>query len=53
MSNHEDIYERLESEFDYFLLEMKPYALKHPNKTGKRSYSLTNVTAQTSLVAGF
>uniref|UniRef100_A0A3Q3WM44 DUF4485 domain-containing protein n=1 Tax=Mola mola TaxID=94237 RepID=A0A3Q3WM44_MOLML len=36
MSNHEDIYERLESEFDYFLLEMKPYALKHPNKTDRQ-----------------
>lgn len=34
MSKYEDSWERLDSEFDHFLLDMKPYVLKHTNKTG-------------------
>lgn len=32
MSNHEDSWERLDTEFDHCLLDMKPYVLKHPDK---------------------
>lgn len=35
MNKHEDVWERLDSEFDHFLLDMKPYVLKHPSKTGE------------------
>lgn len=35
MSKHEDSCDWLDTEFDHFLLDMKPYVLKHPNKTGK------------------
>ncbi|KAM6913720.1 centrosomal protein of 112 kDa [Lycodopsis pacificus] len=34
MSRHEDSW--LDTEFDHFLLDMKPYVLKHPNKTERR-----------------
>ncbi|XP_071766552.2 centrosomal protein of 112 kDa [Centroberyx gerrardi] len=36
MSKHEDSWERLDSEFDHFLLDMKPYVLKHPHKTERQ-----------------
>lgn len=32
MSNSEDSWERLDTEFDHCLLDMKPYVLKHPDK---------------------
>ncbi len=35
MSKCEDSWDRLDIEFDHFLLDMKPYVLKHPNKTGE------------------
>lgn len=35
MSKHEDSCDRLDTEFDHFLLDMKPYVLKHHNKTGE------------------
>lgn len=35
MNTHEDSAERLDTEFDHILLDMKPYVLKHPNRTGK------------------
>nr|XP_020475503.1 centrosomal protein of 112 kDa isoform X2 [Monopterus albus] len=36
MSKYEDSWERLDTEFDHFLLDMKPYVLKHPNKTERQ-----------------
>ncbi|XP_031727952.1 centrosomal protein of 112 kDa isoform X2 [Anarrhichthys ocellatus] len=36
MSRHEDSWDRLDTEFDHFLLDMKPYVLKHPNKTERQ-----------------
>uniref|UniRef100_A0A667YY54 Centrosomal protein 112 n=1 Tax=Myripristis murdjan TaxID=586833 RepID=A0A667YY54_9TELE len=36
MSKYEDSWERLDSEFDHFLLDMKPYVLKHTNKTERQ-----------------
>ncbi|CAK6964763.1 centrosomal protein of 112 kDa isoform X2 [Scomber scombrus] len=36
MSKTEDSLERLDTEFDHFLLDMKPYVLKHPNKTERQ-----------------
>ncbi|XP_029997601.1 centrosomal protein of 112 kDa isoform X2 [Sphaeramia orbicularis] len=36
MSKHEDSWERLDKEFDHCLLDMKPYVLKHPNKTERQ-----------------
>ncbi|KAM4717696.1 centrosomal protein of 112 kDa isoform 2-T2 [Anableps anableps] len=36
MSKHEDLWERLDSEFDHLLLDMKPYVLKHPSKTERQ-----------------
>ncbi|XP_054463381.1 centrosomal protein of 112 kDa isoform X2 [Anoplopoma fimbria] len=36
MSKQEDSWDRLETEFDHFLLDMKPYVLKHPNKTERQ-----------------
>lgn len=35
MSKHEEFTDRLDTEFDHFLLDMKPYVLKNPSKTGK------------------
>ncbi|XP_037834665.1 centrosomal protein of 112 kDa isoform X2 [Kryptolebias marmoratus] len=32
MKKREDSWERLDTEFDHLLLDMKPYVLKHPNK---------------------
>ncbi|XP_042249170.1 centrosomal protein of 112 kDa isoform X1 [Thunnus maccoyii] len=40
MSKHEDSLERLDTEFDHFLLDMKPYVLKHPNKTERQRCAL-------------
>ncbi|XP_019132830.2 centrosomal protein of 112 kDa isoform X1 [Larimichthys crocea] len=36
MSKHEDSWDKLETEFDHFLLDMKPYVLKHPNRTERQ-----------------
>ncbi|KAF7666391.1 hypothetical protein LDENG_00107850 [Lucifuga dentata] len=36
MNKYEEPWEKLDSEFDYFLLDMKPYVLKHPNKTERQ-----------------
>ncbi|TNN85462.1 Centrosomal protein [Liparis tanakae] len=36
MSKHEDSCDRLDTEFDQFLLDMKPYVLKHHNKTERQ-----------------
>ncbi|KAM9345789.1 LOW QUALITY PROTEIN: centrosomal protein of 112 kDa [Symphorus nematophorus] len=36
MSKHEDSLDRLDAEFDHFLVDMKPYVLKHPNKTERQ-----------------
>ncbi|KAM7372030.1 hypothetical protein PAMP_009227 [Pampus punctatissimus] len=36
MSKPEDTLEMLDTEFDHFLLDMKPYVLKHPNKTERQ-----------------
>ncbi|KAM3863887.1 centrosomal protein of 112 kDa [Diretmus argenteus] len=40
MSKHEDAWERLDSDFDHYLLDMKPYVLKHPNKTERQHCAL-------------
>ncbi|XP_042361086.1 centrosomal protein of 112 kDa isoform X2 [Plectropomus leopardus] len=36
MSKREDSWDKLDTEFDHFLLDMKPYVLKHPNKTERQ-----------------
>lgn len=36
MSHHDDSWERLDTEFDHCLLDMKPYVLKHPHKTERQ-----------------
>ncbi|XP_010768276.1 centrosomal protein of 112 kDa-like, partial [Notothenia coriiceps] len=36
MSKYEDSWEWLDTEFDHFLLDMKPYVLKHPSKTERQ-----------------
>ncbi|XP_068575184.1 centrosomal protein of 112 kDa [Cebidichthys violaceus] len=36
MNRQEDSWDRLDTEFDHFLLDMKPYVLKHPNKTERQ-----------------
>ncbi|KAF6717499.1 Centrosomal protein of 112 kDa [Oryzias melastigma] len=36
MNKHEDSPERLDTEFDHILLDMKPYVLKHPIKTERQ-----------------
>ncbi|XP_067332394.1 centrosomal protein of 112 kDa isoform X2 [Channa argus] len=36
MSKHEDSWERLDTEFEHFLLDLKPYVLKHPDKTARQ-----------------
>ncbi|XP_070837049.1 centrosomal protein of 112 kDa [Chaetodon trifascialis] len=40
MSKHEDSWERLDTEFDYFLLDMKPYVLKLSNKTERQQCAM-------------
>lgn len=40
MSSHEDFNDQLDSEFDYFLLDMKPYVLKNPSKIGKVRFTV-------------
>jgi len=37
MSRHDDTPERLNADFEGYLGDMKPYLLKHPNRTGKKS----------------
>ncbi|XP_020491915.1 centrosomal protein of 112 kDa isoform X2 [Labrus bergylta] len=36
MSKHGDSWDRLDTDFDQCLLDMKPYVLKHPNKTERQ-----------------
>ncbi|KAI4822412.1 hypothetical protein KUCAC02_007963 [Chaenocephalus aceratus] len=36
MSKYDDSWEWLDTEFDHFLLDMKPYVLKHPSKTERQ-----------------
>ncbi|XP_047212814.1 centrosomal protein of 112 kDa-like isoform X4 [Girardinichthys multiradiatus] len=36
MSEHEALWERLDTEFDHVLVDMKPYVLKHPSKTERQ-----------------
>uniref|UniRef100_A0A3B3VLV1 Centrosomal protein 112 n=1 Tax=Poecilia latipinna TaxID=48699 RepID=A0A3B3VLV1_9TELE len=36
MSKQEELWEKLDSEFDHILLDMKPYVLKHPSKTERQ-----------------
>ncbi|XP_077939951.1 centrosomal protein of 112 kDa isoform X8 [Gasterosteus aculeatus] len=36
MSQDQHSWERLDTEFDHFLLDMKPYVLKHPSKTERQ-----------------
>lgn len=49
MSKHEDSYDWLDTEFDHFLLDMKPYVLKHPNKTGKTCVNVRSLRQHYSL----
>lgn len=51
MNQHEEFNDRLDTEFDYLLLDMKPYVLKNPNKTGKVKFTVFfGVFIQTSVV---
>ncbi|MED6288556.1 hypothetical protein CHARACLAT_027806, partial [Characodon lateralis] len=36
MSEHEALWDRLDTEFDHVLVDMKPYVLKHPSKTERQ-----------------
>ncbi|XP_016529502.1 centrosomal protein of 112 kDa isoform X2 [Poecilia formosa] len=36
MNKQEELWEKLDSEFDHILLDMKPYVLKHPSKTERQ-----------------
>lgn len=40
MSKREEFNDRLDTEFDHFLLDMKPYVLKNPSKTGKVRFTV-------------
>ncbi|XP_070704230.1 centrosomal protein of 112 kDa [Pempheris klunzingeri] len=40
MSKYEDSWDKLDTEFDHFLLDMKPYVLKHPIKTERQRCAL-------------
>lgn len=40
MSRHEEFNERLDTEFDHFLLDMKPYVLKNPSKAGEVGFTV-------------
>uniref|UniRef100_A0A3B4U3L4 Centrosomal protein 112 n=1 Tax=Seriola dumerili TaxID=41447 RepID=A0A3B4U3L4_SERDU len=40
MSKREDSWEKLDTEFDHFLLDMKPHVLKHPNKTERQQCAI-------------
>lgn len=35
MNKQEETWEKLDSEFDHHLVDMKPYVLKLPHKTGR------------------
>lgn len=39
MSKHEDAWDKLDTEFDHYLVDMKPYVLKLPHKSGKPTSS--------------
>lgn len=39
MSKHEEFNDRLDTEFDHFLLDMKPFVLKNPSKAGKVKFT--------------
>lgn len=34
MSNEEETWEKLDAEFDHYIVDMKPYVLKLPHKLG-------------------
>ncbi|XP_054891617.1 centrosomal protein of 112 kDa isoform X2 [Poeciliopsis prolifica] len=36
MSKQEELWEKLDSDFDHILLDMKPYVLKHPSKSERQ-----------------
>ncbi|XP_056870720.1 centrosomal protein of 112 kDa isoform X7 [Takifugu flavidus] len=40
MSKHEEFNDRLDTEFDHFLLDMKPYVLKNPSKAERHQCAL-------------
>ncbi|XP_036945930.1 centrosomal protein of 112 kDa isoform X2 [Acanthopagrus latus] len=40
MSKHEDSWGRLDTEFDHYLLDMKPFVLKHPNRTERQQCAI-------------
>nr|XP_043907278.1 centrosomal protein of 112 kDa isoform X1 [Solea senegalensis]XP_043907279.1 centrosomal protein of 112 kDa isoform X2 [Solea senegalensis] len=40
MSKREESWLRLDTEFDHFLLDMKPYVLKHSNKTDRQQCAI-------------
>ncbi|KAK2833497.1 hypothetical protein Q5P01_017386 [Channa striata] len=40
MSKHEDSWERLDTEFEHLLLDLKPFVLKHPDKTERQRCAL-------------
>lgn len=40
MSKREEFNDRLDTEFDHFLLDMKPYVLKNPSKAGKATFTV-------------
>lgn len=44
MKKREDSWEKLDTEFDHFLVDMKPYVLNHPNKPGEVVLQLQNMT---------
>ncbi|XP_024920346.1 centrosomal protein of 112 kDa isoform X1 [Cynoglossus semilaevis] len=40
MSTQEESWERLDTDFEHFLLDIKPYVLKHPNKTERQQCAI-------------
>lgn len=43
MNKYEESLDRLDTEFDHLLLDMKPYVLKNSDKAGKTSHLLTKL----------
>lgn len=39
MSKPEEFNDRLDTEFEHFLLDMQPYVLKNPSKAGKVKFT--------------
>lgn len=44
MKKREDSWEKLDTEFDHLLVDMKPYVLEHPNKPGEVVLQLLDMT---------